>query len=279
VKQTTLRGPAVISGIALHTGNRVSLALQPAPAGTGIRFRRTDLPSGPTVAARVENVVDVQRGTTIAAGKACVHTVEHLLAALYARGVTNAFVEMAGPEPPVGDGSSVPFLEMIDRAGVRTLKASAPEVTVDHPLYLEEGETRMVVVPDAEFRISCTVKYGGSALYCQYLSIPITAETFDRELSKARTFCLYEEIEALMKANLIVGGSLDNAVVIKGDAVLSKEGLRYPDEFVRHKMLDIVGDLSLVGARLRAHVIAVRPGHPSNVALARMIREAVHVTA
>ncbi len=274
MKQTTLRRPAAISGIALHTGNRVSLTLQPAPADTGIRFRRTDLPRKPAVTARVENVVDVQRGTTIADGDALVHTVEHLLAALYARGVTNAIVDMAGPEPPVGDGSSTPFLEMIDHAGVRNLDAPAPELAVERPLYLEDGGTRLVAVPDPEFRISCTVKYGSSALYCQYLSIPITAETFTRELSRARTFCLYEEIEALMKANLIVGGSLDNSVIIKGNAVLSKEGLRYPDEFVRHKMLDIVGDLSLVGARLRAHVIAVKPGHPSNVALARMIREA-----
>jgi len=274
VKQTTLQRPATISGIALHTGNRVTLALAPAPEGTGIRFRRTDLPSKPMVAARVENVVDVQRGTTIADGDARVHTVEHLLAALYTRGVTNAIIDMAGPEPPVADGSSTPFLEMIDQAGIRTLDTEAPEIGVDRPVILEAGETRMVVAPDPKFRISCTVKYGSTTLFCQYLSIEVTRESFDRDLSKARTFCLYEEIEALMKANLIVGGSLDNAVVIKGDVVLSKEGLRYADEFVRHKMLDIVGDLSLLGARVRGHVIAVKPGHPSNVALARMIREA-----
>jgi len=273
VKQTTLQRPATLSGIALHTGNRVAIVLHPAPVDTGIQFRRTDVPSKPMVAARIENVVDVQRGTTIADGDARVHTVEHLLAALYTRGVTNAIVDMAGPEPPVGDGSSTPFLEMIDRAGVQPQGAEAPDIGVDRPLVLELGETRMVMVPDPEFRISCTVKYGSTTLFCQYLSLQVTCETFERELSRARTFCLYEEIEALMKANLIVGGSLDNAVVIKDDVVLSKEGLRYADEFVRHKMLDIVGDLSLLGARIRGHVIAVKPGHPSNVALARMIRE------
>jgi len=271
--QKTLQKSATVSAIALHTGRRVTLTLHPAPADSGVVFRRVDLPGAPEVPALVDHVVDVRRGTTIARGEAVVHTVEHLLAALYASGVNNAVVEMTGPEPPVCDGSSEPFLDLIEQAGIRELDRPAQTIRVQEPVYLEEGGVIMVVLPDERYRISCTVKYGNAVVeYCQFQSMEVTHEAFRRDICRARTFCLYEEIEALMQADLIAGGSLDNAVVIKDDAVLSRDGLRYPDEFVRHKMLDIVGDLSLTGARLCAHVVAVRPGHPTNVALARMIR-------
>jgi len=252
------------------------LALHPADSDTGILFRRIDLPGKPTVPALVDYVVDVQRGTTIARDGVAVHTVEHLLAAFYARGIQNVVVDMEGPEPPVCDGSSRPFLELIEEAGVREQDAEVPELRITETIHLEFDGTLLTAAPADEYRISCTVKYGNRVTtYCQYESFVITAETFRDELCEARTFCLYEEIEALMKANLIAGGSLDNAVVVKDEAILSREGLRYPDEFVRHKMLDIVGDLSLVGRRIRGHIIAVKPGHPSNVALARELRKRV----
>jgi len=274
-KQKTLRGSATVSGIALHTGNRVNVTIRPGEENAGVRFRRVDLPGKPEVRGHIRHVVDTRRGTTIADGDAKVHTVEHVLAALSAMGVDNALVEMGGPEPPILDGSARPFVELVRRAGVREQDAEREFIEISDTVFLEAGETRMVVVPDPCFRVCCTVKYGATVLDCQHLSLEITTDSFVEELCPARTFCLYEEIEPLMAANLIAGGSLDNAVVIKGNAILSKEGLRYPDELVRHKMLDIVGDLFLLGRRLRAQIIAVKPGHPSNVALAREISKLV----
>jgi UDP-3-O-acyl N-acetylglucosamine deacetylase len=275
VKQTTLRNAATITGITLHTGARVQLTLCPAPAGTGIRFCRTDLRGSPEIPARVENVVDVRRATTIGCGEARVHTVEHVLAALHAFGVDNARVEMTGPEPPVVDGSARAFVQLIRRAGIVELDADQSFFEVPRLTYLEMGQTRMIAVPDPALRISCTVKFGACVLDSQYLTLEVGPESFEQELAAARTFCLYEEIQALMAANLILGGSLDNAVVIKDGAILSKDGLRYGDELVRHKMLDLVGDLYLLGRRVHGHFIVVRPGHQSNVALNRLLVESL----
>lgn len=270
-KQRTVKHAEHIAGIALHTGDRVKLTLKPGAIDTGIVFRRLDLAGTPHVQAHIKNVVDTARGTTIAKGDATVHTVEHLLAGLNAFGVDNALVEMTGPEPPVGDGSALPFVEMLQRSGTVTQDAPKRFITVKEPLFYEKDGTKIMAVPDRGFRISCSVKYNSTPLDCQYQSLKVDQKSFVEELCRARTFCLFHEIEALIKANLICGGSLDNAVVIKGDAILSKEGLRYQDEFVRHKMLDIVGDYYLLGARLRGQIIAVKPGHPSNVEMARMI--------
>ena len=275
MKQRTLRTSKTISGIALHTGHRVMLTVRPAPADSGIRFRRTDLPGAPEIPAHVSNVVDVQRGTTLAVGDARVHTVEHLLAAIHALGVDNAVVDMGGPEPPVCDGSSASFVRLIREAGLEEQPAEARVIDVPEMLFVEAGETKVVAIPDDAFRISCTVKFDASQLDCQFFSASVAEECFVSELSRARTFCLYHEIEALMKAGLICGGSLDNAVVIKGSAILSKEGLRYPDEFVRHKVLDMVGDLFLAGGRIRGQFIAVKPGHPANVKTAARIAERI----
>lgn len=271
-QQHTLRAPASASGIALHTGERVRILLAPAEPGTGVRFRRTDLPGQPEVRAVIDNVTDTRRGTTITAGAATVKTVEHLLAAFSALGVDNVLVHMNGPEPPIMDGSSRPFTDLIQAAGLVAQARPRRRFRLAEPVFLEAGGTRMIAIPDTRFRICCTVKFGATFMDCQYLETEINAETFLAGLCAARTFCLYHEIEPLMAANLICGGSLDNAVVIKGDAILSKEGLRYPDELVRHKILDVVGDLYLLGGRLEAQVIAIRPGHPANVALAREIR-------
>jgi UDP-3-O-acyl N-acetylglucosamine deacetylase len=259
------------SGIALHTGARAHLTLRPAPAGSGIHIQRTDLPGEPTIPALVSQVVDVRRATTIAAGPAKVHTVEHVLAALYACGVDNAVVAMDSAEPPIADGSSAPFLEAIAQAGIVAQGAPRQTLIVTQPVWYEERGTHMVALPYDGYRISCTVQYGASQLDTQYYSMAVSATSFARDLAAARTFCLYDEIGPLMKAGLIRGGSLDNANIIKDGAIICKETLRYPDELVRHKMLDIVGDLSLVGRRLRGHIIAIKPGHPSNVALARLL--------
>ncbi len=270
-RQATFKSAVSTSGIALHTGNRVKLTLKPAVAGSGIRFRRTDLPGSPEIQAHVRNVTDTRRGTTIQENGAAVHTVEHLLAAMNALGLDNAVVEMAGAEPPVGDGSAQLFVDLIREAGIVEQDVPREFITLDRPYWYSQGETHVVALPDSVFRISCTVKYNATILDTQYLSLVLDEKSFIEQLQLARTFCLFHEIEYLIKNNLIRGGSLDNAVVIKGDAILSKDGLRYPDEFVRHKMLDMAGDFFLLGKRLKAHLIGIKPGHPANVELARRI--------
>jgi UDP-3-O-acyl N-acetylglucosamine deacetylase len=269
--QHTVGKSVTAAGIALHTGKRVHATIHPAPINHGIRFRRIDLPGTPVVHAHANNVTETRRGTTISQNGGTIHTVEHLLAAFHALQIDNALVDLLGPEPPVMDGSSLPFIEIVQEAGIVDQEAPAAYIEAKSPIFMEAGGTKMVVLPDPQFRISCTVKYDCNLMDCQYLELVVTAESFIKQLQGARTFCLEKEIQFLMASNLIIGGSLDNAVVIQENAILSKDGLRYPDEFVRHKMLDIVGDIFLVGARFRGHIIAIKPGHPANVALAQEI--------
>jgi UDP-3-O-acyl N-acetylglucosamine deacetylase len=271
MKQNTLSGKIHYSGIALHTGIRAHLDILPAPVNTGITIVRKDLPDNPSGQAIASNVVDVQRATTIACGTAVVHTVEHVLAALYASQIDNASIEMTGPEPPIADGSSDAYIKLIDEIGIKEQDAEANVCEIDKAIWIEQGESKLLIIPDDDYRISCTVKYGASVLDTQYRELKITRDNFRSDLSTARTFCLYEEIEYLMKGNLIKGGSLDNAVVLKDDAIICKDGLRFEDEFVRHKMLDIVGDLSLIACRLKGQIIAIKPGHKINVGLAQKI--------
>ncbi len=270
-KQKTIKASCRYSGITLHTGVRAHLTLKPAPEDSGIIIVRIDLPNHPSVKAIVTNVIDVQRATTIANGEAKVHTVEHVLAALYAFGIDNAIIEMDGPEPPIADGSSAPYVDLIKQVGSKIQKGKKKYFIVKEPLFVESGESRLILLPCENYQISCTVKYGDGILDTQYLSIPIDTETFVQEISKARTFCIYREIEELMIKGLIKGGSLDNAVILKDGIIICKDELRYDDEFVRHKMLDIVGDLSLSGFRIIGEVVAIKPGHPLNVELAKLI--------
>ena len=270
--QRTVARETEFTGTALHTGDRVSLRLLPAPPDHGLLFVRNDVSDSVAVPGRIDHVVGVTRGTTIRANGATVQTVEHVMAALAAFGVSNARIELTAGEPPVGDGSSAPFVALLEEAGVVEQPATVTPLAVVEPLYIESGATLMIALPHpGGLRISCTIAYETPSLTGQFLSLLITRESFVRELARARTFCLYDEIEPLMRAGLIQGGSLENAVVIRDSIILSKEGLRYPDEFVRHKVLDIVGDLALLGRPLHAHVIALKPGHGANVELARAL--------
>jgi UDP-3-O-[3-hydroxymyristoyl] N-acetylglucosamine deacetylase/3-hydroxyacyl-[acyl-carrier-protein] dehydratase len=269
IAQHTLAKSASLTGMALHTGEKVTLTLRPAPPGTGRKFRRTDLPDEPTIDARIENVKTVERATTIAEGNVKVQTVEHVLAALAGLGVDNAIIEMNANEPPIGDGSAGPYVELVKRAGVTPQEGQAPVFGVHEPVYLEtKTGSLMTVVPDEKFRISCT-QVGPDGRFTQFFSTEITPEIFEKQIAPARTFVFYEDVKPLMEKGLIKGGSLESAIVIRGDSVLSKEPLRFPDEFVRHKILDIVGDLALFGRRIRGPVIAVKPGHGPNTELAR----------
>ena len=269
--QHTVAKTAGFSGTSLHTGEKVSLKLHPAPADHGVKFKRKDLQDEPTIDAKIDNLKTVERATTIGEGSVRVHTVEHVLAALSALGVDNAVVEMDANEPPIGDGSAQPYVDLIKRAGVTAQEAPRKFFDVREPMHVESKTgALLVLLPDDKFRISCT-QAGPNNRFTQYLSMEITPAIFEREIAPARTFVYYEDVEPLMEKNLIKGGSLENAVVVRGDAVLSKEPLRFDDEFVRHKILDIVGDLALVGSRIRGHLVAVKPSHAVNADLARAL--------
>jgi UDP-3-O-[3-hydroxymyristoyl] N-acetylglucosamine deacetylase/3-hydroxyacyl-[acyl-carrier-protein] dehydratase len=269
--QHTVGKIASFGGTALHTGEKVSLKLHPAPVNHGIKFRRKDLQDEPTIDAKIDNLKTVERATTIGEGSVRVHTVEHVLAALSAMGVDNAILEMDANEPPIGDGSAQSYVDLIKRATITAQEEPRTFFDVREPIHVESKTgALLILLPDDKFRISCT-QAGPNNRFTQYLSTEITPGIFERDIAPARTFVYYEDVQPLMEKNLIKGGSLENAVVVRGEAVLSKEPLRFVDEFVRHKILDIIGDLALVGRRIRGHVVAVKPGHATNADLARAV--------
>ncbi len=276
-KQRTLAASAEFSGIGIHTGESVSLRFVPAKEGTGIVFKRIDLPSQPLIPATVEYVQDTARSTTIGIGDVKIHTVEHVLSAIKANGIDNLSIEISNIEPPVGNGSSDVFVEMIENAGVAEQDATVPIVKIQQPVFWSEGDIHIVALPYDGYRISYTLSYPGSPfLKAQFHSILLTPESFLHEIAPCRTFSLYKEISYLMDRGLIKGGSLDNAVVIKDDVILSKGGLFFPDEMARHKILDLIGDLSLIGFDFHAHIIAIRSGHSSNFTFAKQLLK--HIT-
>jgi UDP-3-O-[3-hydroxymyristoyl] N-acetylglucosamine deacetylase / 3-hydroxyacyl-[acyl-carrier-protein] dehydratase len=275
LNQQTLKDSVCFSGIGLHSGNRVNMTILPAPANSGVRFRRVDLDGKPEIEARVEFVVDTQRSTTLGKGNVKIHTVEHVLAALAGYGIDNAVIELDANEPPIADGSSREFCKIIRDAGIVTYAEKKEFFTPTEPIEVRHGESVMTLFPDDGFKITCT-SADKKGRFTQFYSTEVTPATWEKELSHARTFCFYEEIEFLFKNGLIKGGSLENAVVIRDDAVLTTEPLRYRDEFVRHKMLDIVGDLSLLGKPIKGHVTALRPGHAANAELVKKIVEQIN---
>ncbi len=270
-RQHTLAKSVSMTGTSLHTGEQVTLTLQPAPENFGFKFRRVDLEDKPFIPALAEKVQKVERATTIAEGGVNVHTVEHVISALTGMGVDNAIIEMDANEPPIADGSAMPYVELIKSAGLAEQKEARKVFEIREPIYQETRDgTILTIVPDKKFRISCT-NVGPDGRFTQYFSTEINPETYEKEIAAARTFVYYEDIAPLMQKGLIKGGTLEAAIVIRGDSLLSKQPLRFQDEFVRHKILDIVGDLMLSGKRILGHVIAVRPGHGPNTELARAI--------
>lgn len=270
--QKTLASPATLAGTSLHTGARVTLTMQPAPVGHGIKFRRTDLEDKPIISADVAKVQMVERATTLAEGSVKVHTVEHVLSALTGMGVDNALVEMDANEPPIGDGSALPYVECIKKAGLEEQDAPRSIYEIREPLHLEHKSGALItIVPDKKFRVSCT-QIGPDGRFTQFYSAEINPETYEKEIAPARTFVYYEDVEPLFEKGLIKGGSLENAVVIRDDSVMSKEPLRFEEEFARHKILDLIGDLMLSGKRIMGHVISVRPGHGPNTEMAAKLK-------
>ena len=271
-KQRTLKKPIEYSGIGLHTGSQVTMRFVPAGEGTGVAFKRVDLPGKPTIPATIEYVCENTRNTTLGLAEVRIHTVEHVMAAIRAYSIDNLVIEINGTEPPVGNGSSDVFVEMIEKSGILEQNSVTPIVKLSQPVYWSEGEIHLVAIPSDSYKISYTLNYPNTKLIkSQYFSFTLTEDLFKKEIAPCRTFSLYEEVSILMDRGLIKGASLDNAVVIKDDTILSKGGLYFPDEMVRHKILDVIGDLSLIGFDIQAHIIAIRSGHASNVAFARKL--------
>jgi len=260
------------AGIGLHSGNRVNLRFLPAAPNSGIRFRRVDLDGKPEIEARIENVSETTRSTTLSKGNVRIHTVEHVLATLAGLGIDNAIVELDAGEPPIADGSAREFTRIILEAGIESQAEQREPFAIPGPFQLEMGDSLMSAFPADDFKISCT-SADKKGRFTQFYSVSLTPETWQKEISHARTFCFFEEIETLIRNGLIKGGSLENAVVIRDDAVLTTEPLRYPEEFVRHKLLDLIGDLSLIGRPLKGHIIAIKPNHAANCALATQLNQ------
>jgi UDP-3-O-[3-hydroxymyristoyl] N-acetylglucosamine deacetylase/3-hydroxyacyl-[acyl-carrier-protein] dehydratase len=261
---------ATVRGTGLHTGSATTLTFEPAPAGRGIVFRRTDLPGAPEIPARLSAVQATDRRTVLGDGAAEVHTVEHVLAAIHGLGIEDVVVALDGPEPPAGDGSFRPFVEALRAAGPVERAGEPVRYRVSAPFTVTEGESTYVISPARGCRLTVTIDFPHPLIGSQAGSWELGPETFERELAGARTFGFTHEVERLRAQGLIQGASTANAVVLDAERVLDTE-LRWPDEFVRHKAGDLAGDLALLGGRLEAHVVATRPSHQGNVALARAL--------
>jgi UDP-3-O-[3-hydroxymyristoyl] N-acetylglucosamine deacetylase/3-hydroxyacyl-[acyl-carrier-protein] dehydratase len=272
MKQRTLAREVSISGSALHTGESVTLTLKPAPADHGVVFKRVDLNGAPELKPRIDQVTDLVRATTIQSGHAKIHTVEHLLSALHGCGVDNVLVEMNASEPPIMDGSARPYVNLILQGEPVEQEKDREYFQLEAPISVTRGNSSIIALPSDELKISCTSS-DDRGIHTQHLSLTIDPEIYMTQIAAARTFTIYEDIEELIKLGKIRGGSLDCAIVIKGDKILSKEPLRFKDEFVRHKILDIIGDVLLLGQPLKAHIVATRPGHAINAELTKALHE------
>ncbi len=257
--QQTIARPAEVSGIGLHTAVESRLRLVPAPADTGIVFRRVDL-DGFQISAHVGNVARVSYATSLMRQSVLISTTEHLLAALYCSGIDNVYVEIDALELPILDGSAMPFIDLLAQAGTRRLRRLRRYLRVLKPLEFSDGDRRIGIYPAEEFRIHCFVDYHHPAAGPQEVELVVNRESFSRELAPARTFTFVKELLALQKMGLIRGGSLANAIVMDDQSILNGP-LRFPDEFGRHKALDLIGDLALVGRPLQARIVAHKAGH------------------
>ncbi|HTI36641.1 MAG TPA: UDP-3-O-acyl-N-acetylglucosamine deacetylase [Vicinamibacterales bacterium] len=273
--QRTLRRPVSCTGIGLHSGNKVTLSLKPAAADFGIRFQRSDL-GGLEIPATVTHLGGIRLATGLTREAVSVETVEHLLAALTALGIDNCIVELNTPEVPIMDGSAAPFVYLIlNEAGVRRLPAPKKYLKVLRPIALSQGDKRIALYPSDHFKVTYSISFDHPLIRHQSRTMKITDETFVEEIAPARTFGFLKEVEMLRQRGLALGGSLDNAIVLGETGVLNQNALRFEDEFVRHKILDAIGDLSLVGYPVIGHLVAHRAGHALHTAFAARILEDV----
>ncbi len=272
MKQRTLLREVSIKGNALHTGDAVHMTLKPAPVNHGIVFKRMDLHGHPELKPRIDHVTDLVRATTIQVGHAKLHTVEHVLSALSGCGIDNLLIELDASEPPIMDGSARPFVQLIQQGEPVEQDAEREYFTLTETVSFARGNSSIIALPYDGLKITCT-SADDRGIHTQHLSLVIDPEVYVAQVAAARTFTIYEDIEELIKLGKIKGGSLDCAIVIKGDKIISKEPLRFADEFVRHKILDIIGDIVLLGIPLKAHIVATRPGHAVNAELTKALYE------
>lgn len=269
--QRTISRPAEVTGVGLHTGQEVTVRVKPAPPGTGIVFVRTDIPGYARIPCQAQYRINEQRRTALRANEGEVHTVEHLLSVAMALGIDNLEVEMTGIEMPGLDGSARDFMALFDEAGVHEQDEPCTEFVVTEPIGVQSKDASLVAMPcDHGLRISYTMDYPLPNLPSMHYSLEVTPERYREEIAPARTFCLRREAEALQAAGFGLGANEENTVVLNDDGSVMGE-LRFPDEPVRHKILDLIGDLALVGAPIRAHIIALKSGHEMNASLARKI--------
>ncbi|MEI7800802.1 MAG: UDP-3-O-acyl-N-acetylglucosamine deacetylase, partial [Opitutaceae bacterium] len=263
MKQRSLLREVSIKGNALHTGDAVHMTFKPAPINHGIVFKRMDLHGHPELKPRIDQVTDLVRATTIQVGHAKIHTVEHVLSALHGCGIDNLLIELDASEPPIMDGSARPFVQLIESGEPVEQEAEREYFSLTDTISVTRGNSSVIALPYDGLKITCT-SADDRGIHTQHLALVIDPDVYTAQVAAARTFTIYEDIEELIKLGKIKGGSLDCAIVIKGDKIISKEPLRFADEFVRHKILDIIGDIVLLGVPLKAHIIATRPGHAVN---------------
>ncbi len=269
--QRTLRRSISCAGIGLHSGNKVTLTLKPAPADSGIRFRRADL-GGLEVPATVQHVCGINYATGLSREAVSVDTVEHLLAALVSLGIDNVIVELNSPEVPIMDGSAAPFIYLIQEAGVKELSRGRRFLKVLRPTSLTRGDKRIAVFPSDHFKVTYSISFDHPLLRHQARTMRVTEQVFIDEIAPARTFGFLKEVEMLRQQGLALGGSLENAIVI-GDTGVLNNSLRFEDEFVRHKILDLIGDMALVGYPIVGHLVAHRGGHALHTEFAARLLE------
>lgn len=271
MKQRTIKKEVSYSGIGLHTGKRVKITFKPAPVDSGVRFVRVDLEEKPQIAAEVSKVIKASRETSIGEGEVKVQSIEHILAALAGLGIDNLEIEIDSDELPAADGSTLPFVQVLKEAGIVEQEKEKKYLELKEPVSYVKEDVYLVALPDEELKISYTIDFDHPVLKTQFASFVINEDTFVKEIAPARTFGFESEVRELREKGLIKGGSLDNAVIIGDKGILNKEPLRFPDEFVRHKILDLLGDLYLIGSSLKAHIIALKSGHGANVELVKKI--------
>ena len=270
MKQRTLARAVSTKGSGLHTGTPVTLTFKPAPVDHGIVFKRIDLNGQPEVKPRIDLVGDLVRNTTVQDGHAKVHLVEHVLSALSGCGIDNVLVEIDASEPPIMDGSAKPFVNLIMEGEPVEQDKDREYFVLEEAVSVSRGNSSIIALPCDELKITCT-SADDRGIHTQHLTLTIDPDVYMTQIAASRTFTVYEDIEELLKLGKIKGGSLDCAIVIKGDKIISKEPLRFKDEFVRHKILDIIGDIVLLGLPLKAHIVATRPGHAINAELTKLL--------
>jgi UDP-3-O-[3-hydroxymyristoyl] N-acetylglucosamine deacetylase len=261
IKQRTLKKEISCTGVGLHCGEKVTINIKPAPADTGIRFIRVDLDGQPEVEAKYDNVLDTTLATTIGKNECTVSTIEHLMAAFFGMGIDNALVELDGREVPVMDGSAAPFVFLINSAGIKEQECPRRFIVVKKPFKVEDGDRSITIHPSKEVRITYRIDFDHPLIRDQKFDLRFSGRDFVREISSARTFGFLKDVEMLKENGFAKGGSLDNAVVIDDFKILNEEGLRFNDEFVRHKILDFIGDLSIVGCPIIGHFVIDKSGH------------------